>query len=399
MLDGLSCGERLSAVDFAAVKARAVAEAFKWNLTERGEDTLCDFPLLLDEDLWRTLADCAVRLAEEAERAERELLRRPFLRTILGIPSPLRRALLATARAPGVRYSRFDFHPTFDGSFVITEGNLDVAGGWNEAGSVAARFAERVGVARRPDDPASALAEALARQIGARRTVGFMHLTRYADDHQVAKFVARKFVEHGFETVLFDPTQLRRLRRRAAAIVGDEVKPLDAVFRFFPAEWSCRLPNRRAWFEAVSSPETHWMNPLSTVLTQSKRFPLAWRMLRSPLPTWQKLMPETRHPFVVRAKNWVLKPALGHEGFHVAMHGVTDSARSCALWWRARIRPWLWAAQRPFRALPLETPRGRGFPCIGVYVVDGRPAGLYGRIAVEPLIDSEAKDVVILVRA
>jgi glutathionylspermidine synthase len=399
MLDGHSCGDRLSPRTFAELKERAVSEVFKWNITDNGADKICDFPLVLSRQLWNTLSELAVCLAREAEVAEAELLRRPMLRSLLGVPMRLQAALRESTRAPSLRYSRFDFHPTVEGDFAITEGNLDVAGGWNEGGGVAALFAEQLSGADCAGDPARTLAESLRRRIGSNRTVGIMHLTRYADDHQVAAFLARVFEGQGFETVFFDPTQLRVAGDRAGALLGDEVRPLDAVFRFFPAEWFCRLESPNQWFAAMAKPGTVWMNPLSSVLTQSKRFPLCWRYLATPVPTWSRLMPETRHPVFVRGADWVVKPALGHEGFQVGVPGVTQSTRLRALRWAARARPWRWVAQRNFRPASISTPHGPRYPCIGVYVVEGRPAGLYGRLAVAPLIHADSQDVVVLVRS
>jgi hypothetical protein len=36
------------------------------------------------------------------------------------------------------------------------------------------------------------------------------------------------------------------------------------------------------------------------------------------------------------------------------------------------------------------------YPCVGVFVVDGRAAGIYGRVARRPLIDARAHDVPVL---
>ena len=47
--------------------------------------------------------------------------------------------------------------------------------------------------------------------------------------------------------------------------------------------------------------------------------------------------------------------------------------------------------------MPLDTPDGPQFPCIGVYTIDGAAAGIYGRLAPKPLIDGTARDVAVLV--
>ena len=47
---------------------------------------------------------------------------------------------------------------------------------------------------------------------------------------------------------------------------------------------------------------------------------------------------------------------------------------------------------------PLETPRGPRYVCLGVYSVDGRAAGIYGRMSTTPVIDHQAQDVAVLVK-
>ena len=55
----------------------------------------------------------------------------------------------------------------------------------------------------------------------------------------------------------------------------------------------------------------------SAVLTESKRFPLVWPLLRTPLPTWQSLLPETRDPRDapwLTDDSWLLKSAYCNTG-------------------------------------------------------------------------------------
>jgi hypothetical protein len=55
-------------------------------------------------------------------------------------------------------------------------------------------------------------------------------------------------------------------------------------------------------------------------------------------------------------------------------------------------------AQRRFAVVPVAGPDGPVHPCIGVYTVDGRAAGIYGRITTRPIIDYAATDIAVLVR-
>ena len=78
------------------------------------------------------------------------------------------------------------------GGFAITEGNLDVAGGFNESSGVARIFAEHVVGGEAVGDPAAAVATAVVAAVGPGARVGCLHLTDFTDDHQVARFVARE---------------------------------------------------------------------------------------------------------------------------------------------------------------------------------------------------------------
>src|SRR5262249_25414333 len=149
--------------------------------------------------------------------------------------------------------------------------------------------------------------------------------------------------------------------------------PLDVLVRFFPAEWLPRLPAATGWQRFFASGQTPVCNPGHAVLSQSKRFPLVWDRLTIPLPAWRSLVPETRSPGEVgekRAGAWVRKPALGHEGKDIGIDGVTDADAWQRIRRAAAKEPGAWIAQRRFEVLPLSTPDGLLYPCLGVYVID-----------------------------
>jgi glutathionylspermidine synthase len=394
--EGLSCGEPLGQAIFDDVCRRAVFEAIKWNITDEGRCTLSRFPLLVERSVFTQLSEWAVALDAEARVAEQELLDRPSLQDELALPWLLRLALRAAVHQRGCRYARFDFHPTVEGSFAITEGNLDVAGGFNEASGVTKLFAEHAVGAVTGGDPAASVTESLRAEVTG-GTIGCLHVTNFADDHQVVRFLAKHLEEAGLVPILFGPSQLGYDDGYACAVVGTKRHRLDAIFRFLPADWLPRLDPLSMWWGALRAGRTSWMNPVTSVFTQSKRFPLVWPRLRVPLPTWKRLLPETRSPRDIDDGDWVLKPALAHEGYRVGIGGVTESSTHATIRRNARLFPWRWAAQRRFRAAAIPTPEGPRFPSIGVFVVDGRAAGLYGRLAERPLIDDKSLDTVVLI--
>ena len=142
------------------------------------------------------------------------------------------------------------------------------------------------------------------------------------------------------------------------------------------------------------------MNPGAAILTESKRLPLVWDDLTTPMSTWRSLLPETRDPRDVAWKRddcWLLKPAFCNTGDTVSHRSLLAEKAWSAICREVDWFPGQWAAQRRFDILPINTPLGFVFPCIGVYTINGRAAGAYGRIGRRPLIDFEAIDVAILV--
>jgi glutathionylspermidine synthase len=394
----------LSPDDHARVQRRAIFDCCKWQVQAEDRPILCPFPLLLDETTWKHLADLAAALAREALAAEEELLERTDLHGRLGLPGALRRQLRTVrkrgATPGGARVMRFDFHWTPDG-WAISEANTDVAGGFIEASGVTRIFAEYYPDCHPAGDPAGVLSEAILRRVGAGATVGLMHLTVYSEDRQIMLYLARRLEECGLSPCLFSPVQLRWDRGQAGVDSQWHSGRVEHLIRFFPAEWLPRLPAWTGWGNFFAGGRTGVCNPAYAVLTQSKRFPLVWDELATPLPTWRSLLPESRSPREVRdvlEDGWVLKPALGHEGSNVAIHGVTEPAEWRRIRTAAVRNPANWVAQRRFEALPLLTPDGPLYPCWGVYVIDGRVAGAYGRMGSRPLIDDRSRDVVVLVR-
>jgi glutathionylspermidine synthase len=391
MTPELRAGRPLEDSRYDALVHRAVFDCCKWNLSVHDTPVLCRYPLLVSEATFTRLAHLAERLAAEALQAEQELSTRPELHTALALPPRLARALRGNTASSVPRFLRVDFHPTPDG-FQITEANSDVAGGFIEGSGLSALFAKEVGGSTL-GDPARALADALVLRQGRGARIGLLHLTRYTEDRQVVTYLARRFEEAGLHPVLFDASQLRPdLRAR----VGPQEQALDVVFRFFPGDWLVHLPRETGWAQLCSSPRV--TNPVSTLLTQSKRFPLVWPELSAPLDTWRALMPESRSPdgTELGSHEWVLKPAFGHEGFGVMIPGQMEARQARALSRRVRRSPAQWVAQRRFELTAIETPDGPRHACLGIYVIDGRAAGAYARVSRGPLIDDTAQDAVVL---
>ena len=375
----------------------------KWDPQVEDVSVLAPFPLVIEETTWRELATLAESLAAETLAAEEELVLRHDLLPELALPRAFIREVRRVRSPPteSPRVMRFDFHPTRDG-WRISEVNSDVPGGFIESSAFPDLIADHLGCALRiTGDPAAALCDVVARSVPPGGTIGLVHATAYTDDRQVMVFLSRALQARGLRTCLISPDQLRWREGRAAIHCGFHEGDAVALIRFFPAEWLPNLPARSQWPMLLTGGRTTLVNPATALLTQSKRFPLVWDRMRTPLPCWRRLLPETRDPRDTdwrRDDGWVVKPALGRVGDAIGLAGVTPQREWRVIRRGVRWFPRHWVAQKRFAAVPVDGPDGAIFPCFGVYTVGGRAAGVYGRIASTPLINHLARDVAILVR-
>lgn len=390
--------------DYVALRRRLVFDFGKWDPQNEDGDVIAPFAIALEPPAWGRIASAAEQLAAEAAAAERALLMRPRLHRLLGLPRRVRAALRAAAQSglplSAPRCIRFDFHLAREG-WRISEANTDVPGGLIEATGLAALMAEAYPDVMLPGDPTAALADALAGTVHAGSDIALVHATAYSDDRQVMVHLGRALAARACTPHLVAPDHLHWTDGRPHMSTRWRRGPIDAVARFFPAEWLPNLGRQCAWrsFFAAGVPLT---NPATAILVQSKRFPLVWDDLGLALPSWRALLPETRDPRDApwrSSGDWVLKPALGRVGDGIGIRGVTDQRDWRRISRAARFSPRSWAAQRRFEAVPIDTPLGPRFPCIGVFVIDGRVAGAYGRLAARPLIDARSQDVAVLVQA
>jgi hypothetical protein len=395
--------EALDTRAFLELRRRAVLEHSKWDPQVGDVSTLSAFPLLIPPSVWKELAALSEELTAEAMVAERELFERPELHRRLGISRALRRVLsrpehLEPTRG-AARVLRYDFHWTREG-WRISEANSDVPGGFSEASSFTEMMAEHYPEAMPAGNPAARWAEAIARAAGPRGVIALLSAPGYMEDFQVVSYMAARLRDLGRSAHLAGPSQVCWERGQAHVRRMGYSGRVDAVVRFYQGEWLPCLPRWTGWPGFFCAGETPTANPGIALLVESKRFPLVWDELRAPLPAWRRLFPETRDPADApwpRDEGWLIKSAFSNNGDSVTVRGITEEEE-----WRKNLRaarrhPDQWLAQRRFEAIGVPTPAGTMYPCLGIYTIDGRAAGIYGRMAPRPLIDFSATDVPVLV--
>jgi glutathionylspermidine synthase len=400
-----SAGRTLSREEWIPLRTRAIFEFCKWDVQCEDHSVLSRFPLLIEPATALVLNETAEALAREAISAEEEILAKPHLISRLGLPLDLQKNLQNTSKTSSgvhaLRVMRFDFHATTEG-WRISEVNADVPGGFIEASGWNALFAGKLAGTSAPLWASELYARALHDVVGHGGFVALVHATAYSDDRQVMQHLARRFSACGLHTCLLSPAHLRWIDGRAEIRANFASGWPDAIVRFFPAEWLPNLGREDSWKAYFQKTRVPVSNPGSAILLQTKRFPLVWEELRTDLSTWRRLLPRTVELSGIRTASddtWVLKPALGRVGERIGIRGVTPESDLRKIIQEARRSPQQWVAQKRFEILPMMTPDGEKFPCIGVFTIGGKAAGFYGRIAEKPIITQDARDVAVLIKA
>ncbi len=388
--------------DFDAIPRRLMLDHCKWDAQVGDVSTIAPFALILRRDAWQQLAKFAEALFSEMVEAERELFTQPKLIDRLGLPEKLKRAFIdssAGALTPGIaRVARFDFHWT-DQGWRISEVNSDVPGGFCEASSLSAMMAQHYAPATIAGDVAETWASAMAKNLPPGANVALACAVGYMEDQQVTGYLAKCLERRGIKSHLVRAIELGWESWCASIVRGGKETAVDAIVRFYQGEWLIHLPNQY-WRCMIRGGRTAVGNPPSAILSESKRFPLVWDKLGVPMPTWRKLLPETRDPRDVNWRkdaSWLLKSAFCNNGDDVICRDwlAPRDWRRASIW--TRLRPSQWVVQRRFKSVVAETAMGPMYPCVGVYVIDGQAAGTYGRLSAGPVVNYSAIDVAILV--
>lgn len=378
-----------------------IFNAYKWDPQVEDHNTVAKQVLLIDKSTANQLEVLAEQLSEETMQMEEAMIKNLPLAKELGLPKDIRKSLSRLAgynRESNVRLMRFDFHPTTTG-WAVSEVNSDVPGGIAEA-SVLPVIASKYFEGYEPrKNIADILLNEFKKLIGNNGTVAFIHATSYADDRQVMEFIGDYFKKNGFNSIMASPDHIVWKNKKAISIIQGQEGEVDGIIRFFPLEWLANLPKSCDWkgFYDCTTPSCN--HPVA-ILTQPKRLPLVWDKLNVDVTTWKKLLPQTINPKSVDPddESWIFKPSLGRVGEGISIKEAVSEKELRSIKKSVKRHPNNWIAQQKFISQPIVTNDYQTYHvCIGVFTVNGKSAGFYGRISPFSRIDGRAKDIPILV--
>ena len=382
----------------------AIFHCYKWDPQFLDNNTVAKHVLVLTPEEHQELEKLTKALDKETIQAEEFLNSNLKFTKPLALPRKISKELRNMNNYQAqqhIRLMRYDFHPTMEGEWAISEVNSDVPGGFAEASLLPklamSLFNDRPYEAKNFGD---ILASAIAAKVKKGGKIAMVHCTSYSDDRQVMQFLGDELETRGFEVIYMAADHLKFKGTKAISILDGHEGEVNGIFRFTPLEWLIKMKpkNWDGYFDTLTPSCNH---PIA-IFAQTKRFPLVWDRLEEAgiaLSTWRKLLPETTT--VKAAKNkagFIYKPACGRVGEGISIQEACRDDEYEKIIADVKKHPKQYLAQRRFDSKPLISEEGKRYHvCLGSYCVEGQAAGYYARISKTPRIDSFAADIPVLI--
>jgi len=364
-------------------------DGYKWDLQAGEQSTISDNVLLMEYEDAKFLADHAVKLYHETIKMERALHNNPKVVPELGISKKMADALCNCKYDPSrhIRFMRFDFHPT-TGGWQISEVNSDVPAGYPEASVLPALALRFFNGYRQFGCFGEVMKRNLTRLVPRGSAIAYLHDTHTVEDYQILHYIGDMMEQEGYGAVYASPENISWDNGKAYI----KTQELGAIIRYFPVEWM-EFSKNVDWCGFVGTKIPSCNHPIA-LLTQSKRLPLVWDALGVDVPTWKKLLPETRDCDNIVPNGWILKPAFGRVGEGINIPGTMSEEEESEIKKAAKVEPTQWVMQKMFESKLIDGMHVN----IGVFVMDSEFAGFYARISSEARIDEDASEIPILVK-
>ncbi len=381
-----------------------IFNCYKWDPQFLDSNTVAKHALVITQEEHKQLEELTEKIDKETRQAEEFLNNNFKLAKPLALPKEIYKELENMKNYEAnkhIRLMRYDFHPTVEGKWAVSEVNSDVPGGFAEASLMPQAAINLLGREKYwHKNFGDILAEAIVKKVVPKGTIMLVHCTSYSDDRQVMQFLGDKLKGLGFNIIYAAADHLRFENNEAISILDGNEGKVDAIFRFTPLEWLIGIKPKRwqGYFDTTTPSCNH---PIA-IFAQTKRFPLVWESLEKngiQLSTWKELLPETIE--VSDAKNkegYIYKPACGRVGEKIAIKEACIDDEYEKIIADVKKHPKQYLAQKRFNSKPLMSEEGEEFHvCLGSYSVDEKHAGYYARISRTPRIDSNAADIPVLI--
>lgn len=385
-------------------KLDVMLDCYKWDPQFCDNNTVAKYALVLSEKEHEELKLLTEKLIKETTEAENFLNKNLKYTKALEIPNKFRNDIKIMKNYDPdkhIRLMRFDFHPTLENKWAVSEVNSDVPGGFAEATLMNRKALEYLSNENYyAISFGDFLADAIKKKVRQGGRIMLVHCTSYSDDRQVMQFLGDKLSGMGYEVIYAAADQLKFENGKAISILNNREGEVDGIIRFSPLEWVADMKTKN-WHGYFNTETVSCNHPIA-IFAQTKRFPFVWDLLESKgidLSTWRELLPETLEVNDKKVDDkFIYKPVYGRVGENISIKEACKDDEYEKILKDVKRHPKKYLAQKKFNSRPLTNEDGEEFHvCIGSYGVENSHAGYYARISRSPRIDSYAADIPVLI--
>lgn len=385
-------------------RLQAMFDCYKWDPQFFDSNTLAKYILVLTSEENNKVINLTKNLDKETRLAEEYLNKNIKLSKKLALPKKIIEQIpnmQTYDKTQNIRLMRYDFHPSVDGNWVVTEVNSDVPGGFAES-SLLPDLARRI--INMPDLEYNSFGEVMVKAINSKLnrkgTIMMVHCTCFSDDRQVMQYMGDRLKKEGYDIIYGAADHINFKNKKAYCILDNNKKDIDLIFRFTPLEWLIQMKPRRwdGYFNTITSSCNH---PIG-IYAQSKRFPFVWDDLENTgisMKTWRSLLPETLMVKDLGSREgFIYKPVYGRVGEKISIKEACKGDEYAKILNDVKKHPNQYLVQKRFQSMPLKGDDNTEYHiCLGSYTVEGEHAGYYARMSPYPRIDSYAADIPVLI--
>lgn len=379
-------------------------DCYKWDPQFLDNNTIAKYALVITNKEHEEIKQLTEKLDEETRLSEEFLNNHLELIKPLALPKKIKTELKKMKNYDAnrhIRLMRYDFHPTVDNNWAVSEVNSDVPGGFAEASLMPQEVMKFISSDNyKFIDFSDNLIKAIVKKVKKNGKIMFVHCTCYSDDRQVMQFIGDKLEKKGFNILYGAADHLIFKEGKAISLLNGYEGEIDCIFRFTPLEWLKDIKPKRwgGYFDTTTPSCNH---PIA-IFAQTKRFPLIWKELEKhdlSFDTWKKLLPETFEVKDVKNMDgYIYKPACGRVGEKISIKEACSEEEYQKIIKEVKKHPKLYLVQKKFISKPIKDDSGNEYHvCLGSYTVDGEHAGYYARISKTNRIDSNAADIPVLI--
>ena len=385
-------------------KIQAMFDCYKWDPQFCDNNTLSRYVLILSKEENEELVKLTQNLDKETIRAEEYLNKNIKIAKKLSLPKKILEQIPSMQdydKTKNIRLMRYDFHPSVNGDWVVTEVNSDCPGGFAESSLLPDLARRTLNIATLEYNSfGEKMVDAINKRLDKKGTIMMVHCTCFSDDRQVMQYMGDRLKREGYNIIYGAADHINFKDKKAYCILENNQISIDLIFRFTPLEWLIQMKPRR-WDGYFSSKTMSCNHPIS-IYAQSKRFPFVWNDLEKVginMKTWRKLLPETLEIKNMNLKDgYIYKPVYGRVGEKISIKEACKDDEYEKILKDVKKHPKQYLIQKKFKSNPLETEDGKKYHvCIGSYTIEGEHAGYYARMSQYPRIDSYAEDIPVLI--